>query len=112
MELIGLSNDLPEFQIGLMMKAESIPWAITCCYVILVELFTYAIMIVCGWKIRSYIDDTIKTTRQSRRNIEVNRQLNYILALQTSLPIVELSLSLICMVVSIFFKSCFATRAS
>ncbi|KAI1708761.1 serpentine type 7TM GPCR chemoreceptor str domain-containing protein [Ditylenchus destructor] len=101
-EILGMNLDHPsQFRVGLMATSKSIPWMLTCTYIITMHVISYSIIIMCGLKIRKFV----RRESQSSRKREVNRQLNFILMLQALMPIVELSTSVICMITSMVSDS-------
>ncbi|KAI1708104.1 serpentine type 7TM GPCR chemoreceptor srd domain-containing protein [Ditylenchus destructor] len=104
-EQLGRNGDPTEFKIGLMMKTNSIPWEVTCAYLISIESFSYIIILICGLKIQKCIKENTCPSQLSTRAKEASRQLNIILMLQTLLPILEMTVNLTCLLVSIFSGS-------
>ncbi|KAI1717055.1 serpentine type 7TM GPCR chemoreceptor str domain-containing protein [Ditylenchus destructor] len=101
-EILGMNiHNSSQFQIGLMMKTQSIPWAITCAFIITMEVISYSIIAVCGIKIRKFVQCTSRMSQQTDRQLEVHRQISFVLIMQTLMPILEMSTSLFCMILSI-----------
>ncbi|KAI1704777.1 serpentine type 7TM GPCR chemoreceptor srd domain-containing protein [Ditylenchus destructor] len=99
-ELLGSDLDPSEFKIGLMMKAHSSKWALACAYISAFEAITYVIIVVCGIKIKNFVKQSAYQTRQNARAQEAHRQLALVMILQSVLPIVELSSTIMCNIVS------------
>ncbi|KAI1702417.1 serpentine type 7TM GPCR chemoreceptor str domain-containing protein [Ditylenchus destructor] len=66
------------------------------------EIASYSIIVICGLKIRKFVKQATRAGQHSRRTIEVNRQLSLVLFLQALLPIIELSIPMMCMLISTF----------
>ncbi|KAI1703416.1 serpentine type 7TM GPCR chemoreceptor srd domain-containing protein [Ditylenchus destructor] len=97
-ELLGMNVDPAKFRVGLMMTTDSVPWALTSCYIVTLETISYTIIIVCGLKLQKFVRESMRQNRP--RMVEVNHQLNRVLVLQTLLPITELCVSLSCYLTS------------
>ncbi|KAI1695153.1 serpentine type 7TM GPCR chemoreceptor srd domain-containing protein [Ditylenchus destructor] len=89
----------------LLIETRSIPWAITVVYIIGVEAVCYIIIVVCGLKIRHTVGRAQRISLHNPRIIEVNRQLNYVLAAQSLLPLLEMALSILCLLTSVLSNS-------
>jgi hypothetical protein len=70
-----------------------------CIYHSVLELFIVAVILFCGTKMRLFIGKSSldkESGYQSRRMVEVNRQLTYTLILQAILPLVAVLIGAIC----------------
>ncbi|KAI1699572.1 hypothetical protein Ddc_18498 [Ditylenchus destructor] len=76
-ELLGMNVDPAKFRVGLMITTDSVPWALTSCYIVTLETISYTIIIVCGLKLQKFVRESIRQNRP--RMMEVNHQLNRVL---------------------------------
>uniref|UniRef100_A0A915DKP7 Taste receptor type 2 n=1 Tax=Ditylenchus dipsaci TaxID=166011 RepID=A0A915DKP7_9BILA len=99
-DYLNFEEDSSPRSISLLAKADSFKWAITCGYIVMLEMLSYSIIITCAIKIKRFVSNASIHETGSKKMAEVNKQLTFILLFQTVLPIAELSLSLICIFTS------------
>ncbi|KAI1711594.1 serpentine type 7TM GPCR chemoreceptor srd domain-containing protein [Ditylenchus destructor] len=89
-----------EFSIILIMRTDSIRWLLSCAYILTVQTVCYTIIIYCGFKIKEFVKRSTESCGRQNAANDVNRQLSFILMLQTSLPVAEATFVLVCMITS------------
>ncbi|KAI1706126.1 serpentine type 7TM GPCR chemoreceptor str domain-containing protein [Ditylenchus destructor] len=95
-------NETP--QIVQIAYGSTISWYLLCLYICTFDIACYAVIIVCGIKIRKSIVKAAQEQQQSSRAVMYNRQISITLVLQAILPCVGSLLSMLCLLTSNFIE--------